>query len=528
MRAQPRPGAAPRFRIDDTKPIWRTLIVFLVPLMLSNILQSASGTVNSIFLGRMVGVLSLAAVSSFFPMLFFLISFVIGLSSGSTVLIGQAHGAGNDKRMTQVAGTTLSLTLLVAVIVGAAGAALSHTILVAVGTPAIILPAAESYARIVFISLPVLFAYLVYTAFLRGTGDAKTPFYFLLFSTAANLIVTPAFIGGWAGLPRLETNGAAVGGIIVNGASFVALLVYLSRTHHALRMDRAMLAALRIDWPTARAVVRIGIPTGIQLVMVSLSEIAVISFVNHFGARATAAYGAVNQVVSYVQFPALSIGIASSIFGAQSIGARRNDRLPHIVRAGVGLNYAISGALILTVYALSWEILGLFLVDKATLDIAHELLVITLWSYAIFGNNSVLSGIMRASGTVLWPTLLSVVSIWGVEVPTAYVLSHRIGLDGVWIAYPVAFIANLIFQLTYYLAFWKRREITALVDAPGATEPPAQAIDALVDRPGATEPPAQAIDALVDRPGATEPPPQRIDAPVERPRSTEPPPQRID
>ncbi len=156
--------------------------------------------------------------------------------------------------------------------------------------------------------------------------------------------------------------------------------------------------------------------------MVSLSEIAVISFVNHFGSRATAAYGAVNQIVSYVQFPAISIGIASSIFGAQAIGGRRLDRLGPIARSAVGLNYAIGGVLIAICYAFSWPLLGLFLTDQPTLSIARQLLMITLWSYLIFGNNAVLSGIMRSSGAVLWPTLLAVVSIWGVEVPAAYLL----------------------------------------------------------------------------------------------------------
>ena len=220
---------------------------------------------------------------------------------------------------------------------------------------------------------------------------------------------------------------------------------------------------LLLDWPTVKTIVRIGIPTGVQLVMVSLSEIAVISFVNHFGSRATAAYGAVNQIVSYVQFPAISIGIASSIFGAQAIGGRRLDRLGPIARSAVGLNYAIGGVLIAICYAFSWPLLGLFLTDQPTLSIARQLLMITLWSYLIFGNNAVLSGIMRSSGAVLWPTLLAIVSIWGVEVPAAYFLMQRVGLDGIWIAYPIAFVANLCFQSTYYFGFWKKRQIKALI-----------------------------------------------------------------
>jgi putative MATE family efflux protein len=220
-----------------------------------------------------------------------------------------------------------------------------------------------------------------------------------------------------------------------------------------------------------RTLLRIGIPTGVQLVMVSLSEIAVIALVNRFGSGATAAYGAVNQIASYVQFPAISIGIAASIFGAQSIGAGRFDRLRKITRAGVGLNWAIGGTLIAIVYVFNNDVLSWFITDPSVLHTAHDLLAITLWSYTIFGTSAVLSGLMRSSGTVLWPTLLSVISIWGVEVPVAYGLAPRFGLDGVWTAYPVAFCCNLIMQSVYYFTVWRRKHLTTLLDDRGAAEP---------------------------------------------------------
>ncbi len=157
----------------------------------------------------------------------------------------------------------------------------------------------------------------------------------------------------------------------------------------------------------------------------------------------------------------MSIGIAASIFGAQSIGARREDRLPSIVRSGVILNYIIGAVLIAIVYAFDRAILGAFVRDAHTLDVAHDLLVLTLWSYVLFGNTSVLSGVMRSSGAVLWPTLISVFSIWAVEVPVAYVLSQHtgFGLRGVWLAYPVAFAVGLAGQTCYYLFFWRNRKL---------------------------------------------------------------------
>jgi putative MATE family efflux protein len=450
--------------IDASKPVWRSMLTFLVPLMLSNVLQSASGTLNSIFLGRLLGVGALAAASSFFPVLFFIIAFFIGIASASSVLIGQAYGAHDEERLKAVAGTTITLALVSGCVLGALGAGFCAPLLYLIGTPADVFPDAVVYARIVFASFPILFVYIAYTTFVRGTGDARTPFLSLVVSTVLNCIFTPALIQGWFGLPRMGIASAAVAMIISNTLAVVFLLLSLARAKNPLAFDASIARRMRLDRKLLATLVRIGIPTGVQMVMVSFAEVAVISIVNRFGSSATAAYGAVNQIVSYVQFPAISIGIAASIFGAQSIGAKRFDRLRAIARAGIALNWVIVGALITLVYCFDAALLRLFVTDPGVIATAHELLAITLWSYVIFGTSSVLSGLMRASGEVLWPTVLSIVSIWGVELPVAYALAPRLGLSGVWIAYPVAFLAGLALQATYYRVFWRRRRLTTLLD----------------------------------------------------------------
>jgi putative MATE family efflux protein len=448
---------------DESRPMWQVFLVFLVPLMIANILQSASQTIASIFLGRMIGVDALAAVSAVFPVVFLLFSFLIGIASGSTVLIGQAFGARDEHRVKKVAGTVLGATMVFAVFVAIAGTLLSPLMLKALGTPASILPASDAYTRVIFLSAPILFPYLVYTTFLRGVGDSQTPLWFLVISTVLSAIFTPMFIRGWFGLPQLGVVSAAVSGMLANFIAFGALLVVLSRMRHALRFDLEMARDMRCDLRLLWTVVRIGVPTGIQVVMVSLAELAVISFVNRFGAHATAAYGAVNQIVGYVQFPAMSIGIAASIFGAQCIGARRTDKLGSVIRSAVMLNYLIGGILIVLCYALAWVLLGLFITDTNTLDIAHGLLFITLWSYLLFGNSAVLSGVMRSSGTVLVPTLNGILGIWLVEVPAAFILMHVFGLKGVWMGYPLYYIAALTAQFIYYEFFWKKKTHERLV-----------------------------------------------------------------
>ena len=442
--------------------MWRLFLVFLIPLMISNALQSASQTVASIYLGRLIGVNALAAVSVIFPILFLLVSFIIGLSSGSTVLIGQAFGAKDEHAMKRVAATTLTVSVLLGVLVAFIGDFATRPLLQLVRTPANILDDATLYARILFASMPIFFPYISYTTYLRGIGDSQTPLYFLIISTAVTIVLTPALILGWFGV-RMGVESAAVSGIVANTIAFVALLLYLNKIRHPLRFDREMMRDLKIDWRILATVVRIGVPTGIQVITVALAEIAVISFVNHFGSHATAAYGAVNQIVSYVQFPAMSIGIAASIFGAQCIGARREDKLQSVVHSGVALNYAIGGVLVVICYAFAWNILGWFITEKNTLDIAHGLLMITLWSYLLFGNSAVLSGVMRSSGTVFWPMAISIFSIWGVEVPAAYLLMQHYRLDGVWMGYPIAFAASAALQFAYYTLVWKKKTHERLI-----------------------------------------------------------------
>ncbi len=453
-----------RLALDDSRPIWQAMLVFLVPLMLSNILQSASATLNSIYLGRLIGVGALAAASSLFPILFFMIAFFIGIASGSTVLIGQAYGAHNEERLKAVAGTTLAVALVAGAVIGAASWFFLTPLLHLIGTPLDVFDDALAYAHVTFLALPLLFVYLAYTTFVRGTGDSRTPFLSLIVSTALILVLTPALIRGWFGLPQLGIVSAAVGNIVANVFGLAYLLIALAAEKNPLALDMSIVRHMNIEPKLLAALVRIGIPAGLQMVMVSLAEIAVISLVNRFGSSATAAYGAVNQIVSYVQFPAISIGIASSIFGAQSIGAKRFDRLRRIARAGISLNWVICGALIGLVYVFNDAILTLFVTDAKVIATAHDLLAITLWSYAVFGTTSVLSGLMRSSGTVVWPTLLSIIAIWAIEVPVAYALAPKYGLRGVWVAYPVAFCCGLIFQTIYYYGFWRRKKLTALLE----------------------------------------------------------------
>ncbi|HDR4724020.1 MATE family efflux transporter [Bacillus cereus group sp. Sample62] len=450
---------------SESKPIWKSMSMFLVPLLLSNVLQSIGQLFGMVVVGRWLGVNDLAAISAFFPLFFLLVSFVIGIGSGSSILIGQAFGAKNEDRLKAIVGTTLTFTFIIGVVLAIVGSIFAMDIMRLMGTPENIIDISVHYARILFISMPVLFLYFAYTTFMRGTGDSKTPFYFLIVSTALNMILLPILIFGWLGAPKLDVYGAAYASVISTVITFIVMLVYLKKKNHPLQLDSTVRKYLRMDRELLKLLLRLGIPASINMILVSLSEIAVIAFVNRYGSDATAAYGVVNQVASYVQMPAVSLGITVSIFAAQSIGANQFDRLQKVVKAGIIMNYVIGGVLISLIYLFSRDILSLFLTSQTTIEIAHSLVMITLWSYLIFGHAQIISATMRASGTVLWPTVIGVVSIWLVEVPVAYYLSYHtsLGIEGIWIGYPAAFIVSLILQYAYYKLSWQKKRITRLV-----------------------------------------------------------------
>ena len=432
-------------------------------MMLSNILQSMFGTINGIYIGQMIGVDALAAASVFFPAMFFFVAFVVGLSSGASVMIGQAWGAGQPDKVKAVAGTTLTVALLLATAIAMIGGLFSRQLLTALATPPNILDAANSYARIMMITMPVTFVFILITAMMRGVGDTVTPLLALTASTVVGLAVTPALIRGWFGLPTLGVASAAIASTVSSLLTLVWLHFHLRRRRHALAFDAAFLRAMRLDLTLLRTVLRLGIPTAIGMVVISLAELVLLGLVNGFGSHATAAYGAVNQVISYVQFPAISIAISVSIFGAQAIGRGNSGQVGVIVRTGLEMNLVLTGGLVALGYLFSRPLMGLFIVDSTVLELAQELLHITLWSMVLFGVATVFSGAMRAGGTVWMPLLISIVAITLVEVPAAIVLSRTIGIKGVWIAYPVTFATMFVLQMAYYGLVWRKRAVERLI-----------------------------------------------------------------
>lgn len=438
-------------------PIGRTLIVFAIPLLMGNVLQSLNGTVNAIWVGKFLGESAFAATSNANNIMFFLLSLVFGIGMASTILIGQSIGAHNEEQAKRVVGTSLLFFMGVSLLIMVAGLLLSDQILLWMHTPEDAISHAATYLRISFLGIPFMFGFQFVMMIMRGAGDSKTPFYFLLLSTALDIVLNPVFIFGLGPLPRMETAGSATAAVLAQSVSLALLIVYLYRKQYFLRLTRQDKHYIRLDRPIVGALVKKGIPMGLQMMVVSTSAIALVNLINGFGSAATAAFGAAMQLSSYVQMPAMAIGGAVSSLAAQNIGAGKWDRVHKTTMMGIAINFAMTGALVGVIYAFNRQALSLFLQDEAAIAIGMTANAVTLWAFILFGITFVVSGVVRATGAVMVPLLTTFLALWCIRVPLAYYLGNQFGIDALWWSFPIGFAVGIVCSVAYYVwGGWRR------------------------------------------------------------------------
>ena len=420
-------------------------LALLTPLILTHALQSAGGLLDGFWLGHLLGVRGIATAASFFPVFFLLLSLIIGLGAGATVLAGQAWGAQDAAQVRRVGATAFVAALAVGLAVAVLGAWSAPWLMQALGTPPDILPAAIRYARAMLLVMPFVFVAWAGLSLSRGTGDAISPMWALLAGTLVGAVCTPLLI---AGTP-LGAAGVAVSTLVAQLAVLTVLIRRWRRNRHPLAPDAGWQ-----DWKPSAAIakrmLRIGLPAALQMLAMALAEIVLLGLVNRHGSSATAAYGAATQLLSWVQFPAMSLGIAAAIFSAHAVGAGRRERLPAIVHTGLRLNAVVTALFIAAAHLLAPFALRVFLQPGPVLEQAVTIVRTVAWSVVFLGWSNVLVGAMRASGAALVPALLSIAAIVGVEVPVAVALDARFGLAGVFWACPAAFLAMLVLHGLYY------------------------------------------------------------------------------
>jgi putative MATE family efflux protein len=453
-------------------PIFRTLAVFALPVLGSNVLQSLNGSVNAIWVGRLLGESALAATSNANLVLFLLLGTIFGIGMAATILIAQAIGGRDAARAKRIVGTSASFFAGISIAVAIGGYLLTEQILHLLGTPPDAFALAGSYLRIIFIAIPAMNFLSFMMTVLRGAGDSRTPFYFMALSVALDIALNPLLILGLGPFPRLGIAGAAMSTLVAQIVALIAFLILIYWRAHPLRLTRPELRLLLPDPPLLRTIIAKGIPMGLQMIVISVSALLLIGLVNTYGSHVAAAYGVAAQLWTYVQMPALAIGAAVSSMAAQNVGANRWDRVGRITGAGVLFNLVLTGSLVAILYITDRAVLGVFLpANSDAIAIATHINSIAVWSFILFGVTIVLFGTVRATGAVVPPLIILAFSILVVRTSFAYGLQDLLGPDAIWWSFAVGSAASLALALAYYfLGGWRQAHMSEPLPASG--EPP--------------------------------------------------------
>jgi putative MATE family efflux protein len=442
-------------------PIAHTLLMFSLPILGSSVLQSLNASINAIWIGRLIGANGLSAAANANSLMFFLMSLGFGLGMAATILIGQSLGGGDMAQAKRTVGTTFVFFTLLSLAIGIGGFIAAPHLLRAMRTPPEVLPLAAAYLRVIFLALPSVYLYTFVMMALRGAGDSRTPFIFLAFSAVLDVGLNPVLILGLGPAPALGIAGSALATLIAQWIGLAALILWLYRTRHFLRLTRAELGYLRLDPEILRALVAKGIPMGLQMIVMSSSMLVMISLVNRYGALTVAAYGACFQLWNYIQMPAMAVGTAVSSMAAQNVGARRWDRVTRVAGIGVLYNVLLTGSLVLLVTLVDRGAFGLFLGgDSPAVDIARHIHAVASWSFVLFGISFVLASVVRATGAVIPPLIILFCAMWLVRLPFAWIMTPALGPDAIWWSFPMGSGTSVILTLAYYrFGRWKQAKM---------------------------------------------------------------------
>ncbi|RGE43262.1 MATE family efflux transporter [Comamonas testosteroni] len=428
-----------------------TLLIFALPILAGNVLQSLNGSVNAMWVGGHLGEAALTATANANNVMFALIGAVFGISMATNILIAQSMGAKKLGQAKRVLGSSATFFGVISLLIAALGVPLSRKLMQWMGTPDEALHLAEAYLQIIFLAIPLLFMFTFVSAVLRGAGDTRTPFWFLLIVVILDMLLNPLLIFGWGPVPAYGIKGSAMATLAANALSFVALLLWLRLHRHPLWIERRQMGLFKPDLTIIRTLITKGLPMGVQLMMISMAMIAMISLVNAYGVTTASAYSAALQLWTYVQMPAMAIGAACSTMAAQNVGAGLWNRVDATARAGMLTNVLLTGGLIAIIVLLDRLVLGWFLpTGSPSLELARHLNHIAIGSFLFFGVTFVLSGVVRSTGAVMVPMVILAIAMWGIRVPAAKWLQPVLGVDAIWWSFPISSLASVLMILAYY------------------------------------------------------------------------------
>jgi putative MATE family efflux protein len=442
-------------------PIGSTLLMFALPTLGSSVLQSLNGSINAIWIGQLLGEKALAATTNASLVMFLLFAAVFGFGMAATILVGQHMGRRDIDAARRALGTALGLFMALAIVTVTAGWIFAPDLLRLLSTPPDVFPLALAYLRVIFLFMPASYLTVLLMMGLRGMGDSMTPLYFMGLSAVLDVALNPVFILGLGPAPALGIQGSAVATVIAGLIGVTGMIVFIYAKDLPIRLRGKEWRYLVCDRALLRRIVGLGIPMGLQMIVVSTSALAMIGLVNQQGTETTAAYGAANQMWTYIQMPAMAIGAAVSAMVAQNIGADRWDRVAQVTRAGVWMNMLMTGALLAVLILLDRHVLWLFLgSDSSAIAIATRIHLLASWSFLLFGISIVLSATVRANGAVIGPLVILAIAMFPVRFGFAYALEPSWGGDAIWWSFPLGSAASMLLTIAYYLhGGWRKQRL---------------------------------------------------------------------
>ena len=438
--------------MTEGKPL-KLILPFMVPLLIGNIFQQLYNIADIIIVGRTIGVEALAAVGAVSPLFMMQVIITLGLGNGFTVVTGQRYGGGDMDGMRRSIATGTVLSLISVVIIMAITYLSTDTVLAMMNIPAELMSDARSYVLIITDGLLAMMGYNFLSSVMRALGDSKTPLYFLIVATIANIALALAFILylGW-GVP-----GSAVALVIAQAISAILCIIYIYRRFPQLHLSTKDICLTKEEiWEH----LRMGLPMAVQFSVLGMSIIFMQSICNKFGANTIAGFTTAMRVEQLAVQPMISFGLAISVFTAQNFGARRFDR----IREGISkcsllvLGFACFAAALM--FFFGKDIIGVFLdnPEPEVLSAAYMYITYSVPFYFFFSQMFIYRNACQGMGIAMIPMMTGVVELF-VRTGVAMFLTESHGYLGICLASPVAWLSSFSVAYFSYRYFIKILEV---------------------------------------------------------------------
>lgn len=434
--------------------IWKQLLIFFFPILMGTFFQQMYNTVDTIIVGRLVGTEALAAVGATGPLVSMVNGFFIGVSSGATVVLSQAYGAGDRKGVSDSIHTGVALSLLLGVMLTAIGICLGGRVMGWMGTPENCMADATTYLRIYFAGSIGTVVYNMGAGILRAMGDSKRPMLFLMVTCILNVVLDLLFVA----VLHMGVAGAALATVLSQMISAVLPIVVLLRQ----KEDRLELRKLRIERSLLGRILHIGIPAGLQFVTFDFSNILIQSGINSFGDITMAAWTAHGKTDALTWMVTGAFGVSITTFVGQNFGAQKYSRIRKGTWTCLAMGVVMVAALDALLLAFRTPILGIY-TDNPEVIAVGSMVMLSIMPYEfLFMPIEVFAGTMRGVGNSLMPTLItgSCVCLFRV-VWLMTAVRHWHSLKTLTLSYPLSWaLAAAVFLMVYFKGNWLRRRIT--------------------------------------------------------------------